>query len=50
VIIVDPGRGRKNKLSARMQQLGFISSHHKPSQTEDYLDQEFKGYILKFAR
>jgi predicted nicotinamide N-methyase len=50
VIIVDPGRGRKNKLSARMQQLGFTFSHHKPSQTEDYLDQEFKGYILKFTR
>lgn len=49
VIIVDPGRGRKNKLSARMIALGFISSQHKPSHT-DYLDQEFKGHILKFER
>jgi predicted nicotinamide N-methyase len=50
VIIVDPGRGRKNKLSTRMQQLGFTASHHKPSQTENYLEQKFKGYILEFAR
>ena len=49
VIIVDPGRGRKNKLSARMEKFGFTSTHQKPSQT-DYLDQEFKGFILKYER
>jgi len=49
VIIVDPGRGRKNKLSSRMVEFGFTSSQHKPSHT-DYLDQEFKGYILKYER
>jgi predicted nicotinamide N-methyase len=49
VVIVDPGRGRKNKLSARMMEFGFTSFHHKPSHT-DYLDQEFKGHILKFER
>lgn len=49
VIIVDPGRGRKNKLSARMIDFGFTSSEQKPSHT-DYLDKEFKGYILKFER
>jgi len=49
VIIVDPGRGRKNKLSTRMMQFGFTASHQKPSQT-DYLDEKFKGYILKFQR
>jgi len=49
IIIVDPGRGRKNKLSSRMIELGFTSSHTKPSHT-DYLDNEFKGYILKFER
>lgn len=47
VIIVDPGRGRKNKLSKRMQQLGYNSSQSKPIHT-DYLDEEFKGHILKF--
>ena len=49
VIIVDPGRGRKNKLNARMSEFGFTSSQLKPSHT-DYLDQEFKGHILKFER
>ena len=49
VIIVDPGRGRKNKLSALMMAFGFTSSHHKPDHT-DYLDKEFKGHILKFER
>jgi len=49
VIIVDPGRGRKNKLSARMMEFGFTSSHQKPNHT-DYLDKKFKGHILKFER
>lgn len=49
VIIVDPRRGRKNKLSARMIEFGFTSSQQKPSHT-DYLDHEFKGHILKFER
>lgn len=49
VIIVDPGRGRKNKLSALMIKFGFTSSHKKPIHT-DYLDKEFKGYILSFKR
>ncbi len=49
VIIVDPGRGRKNKLSARMTEFGFTSCHLKPDHT-DYLDQKFKGHILKFKR
>jgi predicted nicotinamide N-methyase len=49
VILVDPGRGRKNKLSARMLEFGYTSSHFKPVNTE-YLDKEFKGHILKFER
>lgn len=49
VIIVDPGRKRKNKLSSRMMAFGFSSSHQKPSHT-DYLDEEFKGHILTFKR
>lgn len=49
VIIVDPGRGRKNKLSARMTELGYSASEEKPSHT-DYLNEEFKGHILKFCR
>ncbi len=50
VIIVDPKRGRKNKLSARMVEFGFTSSEQKPLNTDDYLDQEFKGHILTFKR
>ena len=49
VIIVDPGRGRKNKLSARMAEYGFTYSQQKPIHT-DYLDHEFKGHILRFER
>lgn len=49
VIIVDPGRGRKNKLSARLVELGYSSSQQKPRHT-DYLNEEFKGYILTFSR
>lgn len=49
VILVDPGRGRKNKITARLLDFGFSSSHSKPVHT-DYLDKVFKGYILKFSR
>lgn len=49
VILVDPGRGRKNRLSKQMINFGFSSSHHKPTHT-DYMEEEFKGYILKFER
>ncbi|GAA0858685.1 class I SAM-dependent methyltransferase [Aliiglaciecola litoralis] len=49
VIIVDPGRGRKNKLTNRMVEFGFAGTHHKPIHT-DYLKQRFKGHILIFTR
>lgn len=49
VIIVDPGRGRKNKLGKAMTAAGFAISQHKPEHT-NYLDKEFKGYILSFRR
>lgn len=49
VILVDPGRGRKNKISDRMRALGYHSTHIKPVHT-DYLEQQFKGHILKFQR
>lgn len=49
VIVVDPGRGRKNKLSSRMIDFGFTSNHLKPTHT-DFLDQDFKGHIMKFER
>ena len=48
-IIVDPGRGRKSKLSSRLSDFGFSSSHFKPTGTY-VLEQEFKGHILKFER
>ena len=49
IILVDPGRGRKTKLSKRLLDFGYNSTHSKPVHT-DYLDEEFKGYILKFER
>jgi 2-polyprenyl-3-methyl-5-hydroxy-6-metoxy-1,4-benzoquinol methylase len=49
VILVDPGRGRKNKLTAKMVEFGFSSSHSQPAHT-DYLEKGFKGHILTFER
>lgn len=49
VILVDPGRGRKNKISDRMTAFGFQNSHNKPVAT-DYLTDAFKGHILRFWR
>lgn len=49
VILVDPGRGRKNKLSLRMTEFGYAAAHFKPHNTE-YLDQKFRGHILRFKR
>jgi hypothetical protein len=47
--VVDPGRGRKNKLTAKMAEFGFSSHHIKPEDTA-YLDMPFKGHILTFSR
>ncbi len=49
VIIVDPGRGRKSKLATQLEAFGFTTTQQKPLNT-DYLEQEFKGYILRFVR
>ncbi|GFZ83269.1 methyltransferase type 12 [Pseudohongiella nitratireducens] len=49
VIIVDPGRGRKNKLGKRLAEAGFSYTQIKPAST-DFLEQPFKGYILQFVR
>ena len=49
VIIVDPGRGRKNKLGKRLTEAGFSYTQLKPSDT-DFLKQPFKGHILQFVR
>jgi len=49
VIIVDPGRGRKNKLAKSLGKIGFTFSFFNPADTA-YLDSEFKGHILKFIR
>jgi predicted nicotinamide N-methyase len=49
IVIVDPGRGRKNKMSLLMEKYGFKSSQLLAIDT-DYLDKIFKGRILKFCR
>lgn len=49
VVIVDPGRGRKSKLSKKLQGYGFQASEQKPVHTH-YLSKEFKGHILTFLR
>ena len=49
VIIVDPGRGRKNKLAKKLLEIGYQSVFSKPENT-DYLIADFKGHILTFSR
>ena len=49
IILVDPGRGRKNKLARQMDLYGYEYSHSQPEETE-YLDLPFKGHIMKFWR
>ncbi len=49
VIIVDPGRGRKNKLAKKLLEFGYSSSSSKPAYT-NYLESDFKGHILTFVR
>lgn len=49
VILVDPGRGRKNKLKSKMIGYGFKASQIKPDHT-DYLEKDFKGHILLYRR
>jgi predicted nicotinamide N-methyase len=49
IIIVDPGRGRKNKMSLLMEKYGF-KCHQLQAEQTDYLDKVFKGRILKFCR
>lgn len=49
VILVDPGRGRKNKMRRAMEAFGFHFTEAKPAHT-DYLPEVFKGHILTFVR
>ncbi len=49
IILVDPGRGRKNKLRNKMVKLGYSYCAVKPIHT-DFLENDFKGHILKFDR
>ena len=49
VIVVNPGRGRKNKLTNKMIEFCFSSKHVKPDNTT-YLALPFKEHILTFSR
>lgn len=49
IIIVDPGRGRHANFSKKMVALGYSHSQSKPEHSE-YLEEEFKGQILRYAR
>ncbi len=49
VILVDPGRGRKNKLGMQMEKYGYQSEQIKPIHTH-YLEAPFKGHVLKYWR
>lgn len=49
VILVDPNRGRKNKLAKKLHEIGYKSSFSKIEHTA-YLRADFKGHILTFTR
>lgn len=49
IVIVDPGRGRHAKFSKKMLQLGYTHSQSMPENT-DYLEDKFKGQIIRFER
>lgn len=49
VILVDPGRGRHANFSKKMVALGYSHTQSKP-ENSDYLEQEFKGQILRYKR
>lgn len=49
VILVDPGRGRKTRVSVKLAAYGFSHKHTRPAHT-DYLEKPFKGHILEFSR
>lgn len=49
IILVDPGRGRHARFSRKMEALGFTLYMTKPADIE-YLDQPFKGVVLRYIR
>lgn len=49
IVLVDPGRGRKNKFTKKMTTFGYSNAHEKPIDI-DYLKAPFKGHILRFNR
>lgn len=49
VIIVDPGRGQHARFSKKMVSLGYSHNQDKPENT-DYLDNPFKGQVLRYQR
>ena len=49
VILVDPGRGYHARFSKEMIRLGYAHSQSKPVNA-DYLEQPFRGQILRYCR
>lgn len=50
IIVVDPGRGNSNKFTKIMAQLGFTHKEYKPENTDDYLDDVFKGKVITYEK
>lgn len=49
IILVDPSRGRKNKLIQKLESFGFKSSISKV-QASEKLPDDYKGFVLSFKR
>ncbi len=50
VIIVDPGRGNHAKFTKMMLPLGFSHNQVKPLNTQEYLEEAFKGVVITYTR
>ena len=50
IVITDPGRGNHAKFSKTMLDFGFSFEQFKPLDTNEYLNEEYKGQIIKYIR
>lgn len=50
IIIVDPGRGNHAKFTKKMMKLGFEHSQYKPENTDEYLEEVFKGVVITYTK
>ncbi len=50
IIVVDPGRGNHSRFSKMMVSLGYEHTQYKPENTDEYLDDPFKGEVIEYHK